>query len=162
ASSDMSDWAQELLPGLKLRISDFFRYTPQQPTFSFSGGTAPPPGGGTQQSDVFSRGLQGARANAYSNNLFTEAAYSFSRTAGLRANYTYSILHIGRLYVPEAATTSAFNFYNTTTHNVALGPTFTMDGGDTLFLKFNYLDAHQTNTAGTTPPIHFTSQSIQP
>ena len=48
ASSDLSDWAQELLPGLKLRISDAFRYTPQQPAFSircqFVSGCAQPIG----------------------------------------------------------------------------------------------------------------------
>jgi len=29
ASSDVTDWAHELLPGLKLRVSNAFRYTPQ-------------------------------------------------------------------------------------------------------------------------------------
>ena len=33
ATSDLSNWAQELLPGLKLRISDAFRYTPNQAAF---------------------------------------------------------------------------------------------------------------------------------
>ena len=33
ASSDVTDWAHELVPGLKLRISDAFRYTPQQSAF---------------------------------------------------------------------------------------------------------------------------------
>jgi hypothetical protein len=161
ASSDVSDWAQELLPGLKLRISDAFRYSPQQPTFTYSSGT-PQPGGATQQTGVFSRGIQGARSNAYTNNLSTDAGYSFSRTVGLRAYYSYSILHIGRQFVTPAGTSTAFNFYDTTVHNVAIGPTFTLDGGDTLFLKFNYLSGDQSNTAGTSPRIKFTSQSIEP
>src|SRR5215831_13802989 len=37
ASSDVTDWAHELLPGLKLRISDAFRYTPQQSAFMGTG-----------------------------------------------------------------------------------------------------------------------------
>ena len=37
ASSDVTDWAKELLPGLKLRIADRFRYTPQQSPFLTQG-----------------------------------------------------------------------------------------------------------------------------
>lgn len=80
---------------------------------------------------------------------------------GLRANYTYSILHVGRRFV-TAAENTATNFFDTTVHNVAIGPTYTFDGGDTLFLKYNYLSSDQSNTAGTSPSIQFTSQTIQP
>ena len=98
-------------------------------------------------------GIQGARADAYSNSLSTDGDYSFSRSMGFRANYTYSILHIGRLYVTEPATsTTAFRFFDTTMNNVAFGPTYTFDGGDTLFVKFNYLTSDQSNTAGHKPP----------
>jgi hypothetical protein len=161
ASSDLSDWAQEVLPGLQLRISDAFRYTPQAPAFSFSGAGATQ-FGGPQQSDVFSSGLQGARADSYSNILSTQGDYSFSRSVGLRANYSYSILHVGRLYLPPSATSTAFNYFDTTVHNVAFGPTFTLDSGDTLFLKFNYLSSEQTNTAATRPQINFNTKSIEP
>jgi hypothetical protein len=81
---------------------------------------------------------------------------------GLRANYTNSILHIGRQYIPPATTSPAFNFFDTMVHSGTIGPTYTLDGGDTLFLKFNYLSSELTNTAGTQPPINFTAQSIQP
>jgi hypothetical protein len=161
ASSDVTDWAHELLPGLKLRISDAFRYTPQQPAFLTSAGTRLLFNVPQNESDVFSRGIQGARANSYRNSLSTDGGYSFSRSVGLRANYTYSILHIGRLFVNQVAV-SGLNYYDTKVHSVTSGPTYTFYDGDTLFLKFNYLSAHQTNTAGATPAISFTSQSIQP
>src|ERR1043165_4177863 len=155
AKSDLTDWAKELLPGLKLRISDAFQYTPQRPAFPIAVQAT--------QSDVFSSGLQGGRANSYSNSLSTEGEYSFSRTAGLRANYSYSILHIGRLFVPQTGGNStAFNFFDTTLHNVSTGPTYTLDGGDTLFLKFGYLSSDQSNTLGRSPSIKFAARSIQP
>ncbi len=90
-----------------------------------------------------------------SNNLSTDGDYSFSRSVGLRANYTYSILHVGRVYVTQAAPSSALNYFDTTVHNVAIGPTYTFDGGDTLFLKYNYLTSDQSNTAGSSPTITF-------
>src|SRR5580765_2576085 len=65
ATSDMSNWAHELLPGLKLRISDAFRYTPNQAAFPISGVTSQP-------SDIFTQGIQPARANTWSNNLSTD------------------------------------------------------------------------------------------
>jgi hypothetical protein len=161
ASSDVTEWAHELLPGLKLRISDRFIYTPQQSAFMGTGvrpisGAAAPP----NETDVFARGIQGARANTLSNYFLVEGGYSFSRSVGLRANYNNSILHVGRVYVNQAAT-AALNYYDTTVNNVAGGPTYTFSDGDTLFLKFGYLNAHQTNAAGITPAIHFTSESVQ-
>jgi hypothetical protein len=154
ATSDMSNWAHELLPGLKLRISDAFRYTPNQAAFPISGVTSQP-------SDIFTQGIQPARANTWSNNLSTDGDYAFSRSTGLRANYTFSMLRIGRVYVTQAAPSGALNYFDTTTHNVAIGPTYTFDGGDTLFLKYSYLTSNQlSTTSGST--IHFTSQTIQP
>ena len=165
ASSDVTDWAQELLPGLKLQISDAFRYSPNQAVFplgTFQG--VPPPA-----SDIFSSGIQPARANTWSNRLSTDGDYSFSRSAGLRANYTFSMLRRGRVSTTEVTPSGELplTYFDTTAHNVAIGPTYTLDGGDTLFLKYNYLTTEQTRkdpsgTAGSRPPIHFTSHSIQP
>jgi hypothetical protein len=154
AKSDVSNWANELLPGLQLRISDAFRYTPQPPAF-LTGGTP-------EQTDVFARGLQARQANSLSNSLSTDGDYSFSRSVGLRAIYTYSIRRIGRIYVTESTTPVPVTFFDTTVHNAAIGPTYTFYGGDTLFLKYNYMSSEQTQAGSSRPPIKFTSQSIQP
>jgi hypothetical protein len=160
ATSDLSSWVQELLPGMKLRISDAFRYTPNQAAFPL--GVTPQQGVTPQPEDIFSRGIQPARANTFSNSLSTEGDYSFSRSTGLRANYTYSILRIGRVYTTEVDPSGALTYFDTTVHNAAIGPTYTFDGGDTLFLKLNYLTADQTRIGGSSSPRQFTSQSIQP
>ena len=158
ASSDMSNWANELLPGLGLRISDAFRYTPNQAAFPqavTSQGVTP------QSSDIFSRGIQPARANTWSNSLSTDGDYAFSRSVGLRADYTFSMLRIGRVFATEVTPAGTLSYFDTTAHNVAIGPTYTLDGGDTLFLKYNYLTSDQSSTSSSTS-IQFTSQSIQP
>jgi hypothetical protein len=160
ASSDVSDWAHELLPGLKLRISDAFRYTPNQPVFPI--GQTPQQGVTPQQTDIFTSGIQPARANTWSNSLSTDGDYSFSRSAGLRANYTYSMLRVGRVFVTEVTPSGTLSYFDTTAHNAAIGPTYTFDGGDTLFLKYNYLSVDQTRAGGSSSSIQFTSQSIQP
>jgi hypothetical protein len=72
------------------------------------------------------------------------------------------MLRFGRVYVTQVAPSGALNYFDTTTHNVAIGPTYTFDGGDTLFLKYNYLTSEQTRNMGSSSPIQFTSQSIQP
>src|SRR4029079_10820012 len=132
ATSDMSDWANELLPGLKLRISDAFRYTPNQAAFPIGGN--PQQGVTPQPSHIFTEDMEPARANTWSNSLSTDGDYSFSRSTGLRANYTFSMLRFGRVYVTQVAPSGALNYFDTTAHNVAIGPTYTFDGGDTLFL----------------------------
>lgn len=60
ASSDLSDWTKELLPGLKLRITDAFLYSPQRPTFQGTGQAAAQAAQTAPQSDVFLRGVQGS------------------------------------------------------------------------------------------------------
>ena len=151
ATSDVSDWMNELLPGAKLRISDAFQYTPEPPAFLT--------GGKPEQSDIFARGVQGYRANTYSNNLSADTGYSISRSVGLNANYTYSIRRVGSTFV----TGTPFTFFDTTVHNVATGPTYTFDGGDTLFVKYNYMASDTSpTTAGVGREFTFTAHSIQP
>jgi hypothetical protein len=155
-ASDMTDWAHQLVPGLKLRLSDAFLYTPEPPAFLTGGSPA--------QSDVFARGIQAYRANTFSNTLSAQAGYSFSRSVGMRANYAYSIYRIGQLYVTAASAggPAPFTFFDTTIHTASTGPTYTFDGGDTLFVGYTYQKANTTDTEGLNPAIKFTSHSIQP
>jgi hypothetical protein len=154
AASDLTDWMNELLPGLKLRISDAFQYTPEPPAFLT--------GGKPEQSDTFARGIQAFRANTYSNNFSVDGGYSFSRSVGLRANYTNSIRRIGSRFVTTPTTTGQFAYFDTTVHSFTTGPTYTFEGGDTLFLRYNYVTADSSTTTGVATSIKFTAHSIQP
>jgi hypothetical protein len=150
ATSDVSAWVHELLPGARLRLSDQFMYTPEPPAFLTGGKIA--------ETDVFARGIQGFRANTFSNSVSADAGYSISRSVGLRTTYTYSIRRTGSGFVPG----SPFLFFDTTAHNVAAGPTYTFDNGDSLFIRYNYMDSDSVPTEAGQPSFTFTAHTIQP
>jgi hypothetical protein len=151
ATSDVSSWIQELLPNARLRLSDQFMYTPEPPAFLTGGKIA--------ETDILARGVQGFRANTFSNNVSADAEYYISRSVGLRTVYTYSIRRSGSGFVPG----TPFTFFDTTAHNVAVGPTFTFDSGDKLFVRYNYIASDQVpTTAGVSRPFTFTAHTIQP
>lgn len=154
ASSDLSDWAKELLPGLKFNISDAVLYTPETPAF-LAGGK------GADSSDVFSRGIQAVRANTFSNILRTHGEYSLSRSMNLRTDYSYSIFRVGQLFA-RTPTEFGATFFDTSVHNVAAGPTYRFEGGDTLFIKYGYTTADTAPTSGAGSSISYVAHTIAP
>jgi len=145
-TTDLSSWIQELLPKARLRLSDNFLYTPEPPAFVTAG------------SDTFARGVQGFRSNTFSNNLSADAGYSISRYIGLRTLYTYSIRRTGTFFVPG----TPFTFFNTTANNFAVGPTYTFDDGDTLYIRYNYLTSESLPSTGVGSSFTFNAHSIEP
>ena len=153
ASSDMTRGVNELVRGLRLQISDSFRYTPEPPAF-LTGGQ--PPG----TSDIYTRGIQGYRANTYSNVLQAKSDYSLSRSFSLRTNYSYSIFRRGSI----DATSTSVNpvvYFNNKQHSVDMGPTYMFEGGDTLFFKFNY-SAGESKPEGPGATRTYVFQTIAP
>lgn len=149
ASTDVSNYIREFVPGLTLRVSDLFLYTPQPPAFVT---------GKIAEGDVFARGVQGYRANTFINTLSTDAGYAISRSWSVQALYSYSIRRTGTFFVPG----QPFTFFNTTVNNIGVGPTYQFDNGDTLFMKYNYVTSEQSPTTGTSPSITFNAHSFQP
>ena len=154
AASDLSDWTKELLPGLKFRISDAFLYTPETPAFLAGGTTA-----GT--SDVFSRGIQAVRANTYSNIFRARGDYSLSRAVALRTDYEFSIRRVGQLQARAPAELSAV-FFNNTVHTLSAGPTYRLEAGDTLFMKYSYQTADSAPASGEGSTISYSAHTIEP
>ena len=150
-TSDLSDWTHELLPGLGLRMSDSFRYTPTQPAFLT---------GATAQSDFFARGVQANRSNTFTNNFSTQVDYAFSRSVGLRADYQFALQRVYNLFVTAESPGGQINPINSSGHTVAGGPTFTFDDGDTLFLKYSYQTVSFSGTS--IAPFSYSSHSIEP
>jgi hypothetical protein len=152
ATSDVTNWVHELLPGARLRLSDVFQYTPEPPAFLT--------GGKISETDVFARGIQSYRANTFSNNVTADADYSISRSVGLKSLYTYSIRRVGSVFVPG----TPFTFFDTTAHTVAAGPTYTFDNGDTVFIRYTYMasDSVPTEASAGQRPFSFTAHTIQP
>jgi hypothetical protein len=130
AGSDLSGWTNELVPGLKVQVSDSFLYTPESPAF-LTGGR---PGA---TADVFSRGIQAVRANTYRNTFSTVGTYSLTRSVGLRSDYVFAMYRFGSFIVtPDPGVPVAF--FDTTSHTIAAGPTYTFGGGDTLYMRYSY------------------------
>lgn len=153
ASSDMTRGVSELVRGLQLRISDSFRYTPETPAFLTGNHTS-------DTADIYSRGIQGVRANTYTNVLSANSDYPLSRSFSLSTNYFYSIFRIGSLNLTSASGNPVAYFRNTQ-HSADIGPTFTFDGGDTLFFKYNYtIGESKPEVSGAT--INYVFQTIEP
>ena len=131
AASDMTRGVSELVRGLRLRITDSFRYTPEMPAFLEYGGHP------DDTADIYSGGIQGSRANTYRNILKANSDYSLSRSFSLTTNYSFSMFRRGRSD-PTSDSLDAVAYFNNTQHAVDIGPTYTFDGGDTLFFKYNY------------------------
>ena len=85
ASSDLTRGVSELVRGLRLRITDSFRYTPEVPAFLYGGHPA-------DTGSIYSGGSQGSRANTYRNILWAYSDYSLSRSFSLTTNY--SLRHV--------------------------------------------------------------------
>jgi len=154
ATSDMSAWTNELLRGLSLKLTDSFLYTPEPPAFLI--------GGRPEQSDVFGRGIQAYRANTFSNIFSADGDYSFSRSASLRTAYQYSIFRIGQFYTSEFAPQGELALFDTTLHSISTGPAFTLEGGDTTYLRYTYTKADTTSSIPSQGAIQYTAHTIQP
>ena len=153
ATSDMTRGVSELVRGLQLRISDSFRYTPESPAFLTGGQPA-----GT--SDIYFRGIQGYRANTYSNVLSVNSDYSLSRSFSLTTNYSYSMFRRGSINATVASTIPV-SYFNNRQHSADIGPTYTFDGGDTLFFKYNYTIG-ETKPEGPGATTNYVFQTIAP
>ena len=153
ASSDLTQGVSELVRGLKLRISDSFRYTPEAPAF-LTGGHP------DDTADVYSRGIQGVRANTYKNVLLANSDYSLTRSFSLTTNYAYSIFRRGNIDATVTSVTPVA-YFNNTNHSVDFGPTYMFDGGDTLYIKYNYV-AGESKSEDTGETTNYVFQTLAP
>jgi len=155
AASDLSDWAKELLPGLKFNVNDAFLYTPETPAFLSGGNLA-------TSSDIFSRGLQAVRADTYSNIFRAHAEYNLARPLDIRADYAFSIFRLGQLVFNPTGTDFTAMFFNSTVHTASGGPVYRLEGGDTLYFKYQYMTASSVPASGEGNSIAFSGQTFTP
>jgi hypothetical protein len=153
AASDMTRGVSELVRGLRLRITDSFRYTPEMPDFLYGGHPE-------DTADLYSGGLQGSRANTYRNILHANSDYSLSRSFSLTTNYSFSMFRRGRKD-PTSDSADAVAYFNNTQHAVDIGPTYMFEGGDTLFFKYNY-STGESVPEGPGASTGYTFQTIAP
>ena len=152
--SNLDKLVSQLIPGAKLEISDYFLYTPQPPAFLT----------GVQTSqgvpDIYSRGLQVARANSTSNTAKAAGTYALTPAVSLGGEYLYSFYSIGTVFVSQGtggATPSSG--LSTKTQAWSVGPSLRLSKGDTLSFKYN--NAQTSFSGGGVPDSSFTAHGIE-
>ncbi len=149
AFADLNGWAEHLARGARLRVYDYFRYTPLSPGF-LTGGKS-----GTE--DPFLRGIQSFRANTFSNSLTTEGDYPVFRDLGVEGKYSFSVYRVGSIY---STTSSGATFFDTTVHQWSVGPRLTLSRADSLALLYQQGLISQTVTGGSGTPFSTNTQSV--
>lgn len=144
----LDGWVDQLARGAKLRVEERFRYTPESPGF-FKGS----PGG----DDPFLRGVQGFRANTFSNTVLADGSYPVARDLSLQAKYSFSTFRVGRIL---AATTTGATFFDTNVHTWSVGPQFQLTPVDSISLSYQQNLISQTRTGGSTGTLLTNTQTL--
>jgi hypothetical protein len=155
--ANLNGWAEQLVKGSRLRVYDYFRYTPTSPGF-LTGGKA-------DTADPFLRGIQSFRANTFTNTFNIDGFAPVFRDLGVQGGYSFSMYRVGS---PINTTASgAVQFFDTTVHNFSIGPRLQMTRQDGVALLYQRSQISQTLAAvgsvenpGGTIPIDTNTQSI--
>jgi hypothetical protein len=149
--ANLNGWAEQLVKGSRLRVYDYFRYTPISPGFL--------QGGKADTADPFLRGIQSFRANTFSNTFNTDGFVPVFRDLGVQGGYSFSIYRVGS---PINTTASgAVQFFDTTVHNFSLGPRLQITRQDGVALLYQRSQISQTLSQTTDgAPIDTNTQSV--
>jgi hypothetical protein len=98
------------------------------------------------------------RANTLRNTFLAQSDYSFSRSLGFRADYSYYVSRFGSVSLNSVGDLPV-TFFNVTMHTVGTGPTYTFTDGSRLFARYNYTSAESSGGGSTTP---FAAHTFQP
>ncbi|TXG86842.1 MAG: hypothetical protein E6R14_02250 [Thermomicrobiales bacterium] len=122
----LDGWAGQFVDGAKLLIAEGFRYTPEQPSF-FTGTKA------QTLDDPFLRGIQGFRANTFSNTTSATGELPIFRGLALQSSYSYSLYRVGSIV---ALTSTGAAFFDTNIHTWSVGPGIRLSPVDHLALSY--------------------------
>jgi opacity protein-like surface antigen len=149
--SNLNGWAEQFVKGARLRVYDYFRYTPTSPGF-LTGGKA-----GTE--DPFLRGIQSFRANTFTNTFATDGVLPLYKGLGVQGKYNFALYRVGS---PIQTTASgAVNFFDTTVHTWSVGPRLEVSRLDGLAFLYQQSLISQTLSAESGgPPLDTKTQSV--
>ena len=120
-----------LIPGLGLRVTDTFAYSPQLLPF----GT---PTGGNQVSEAFVPGIQAQRANSLRNAAKVEASYFFSSFMGVTSTYTDQRIRFEDPIAAPTGVTLGGGLRDTNFHTLNSGIVVKPSPADTILLAHQY------------------------
>jgi opacity protein-like surface antigen len=150
--SNLNGWAEQLVKGARLRVYDYFRYTPTSPGF-LTGGRA-----GTE--DPFLRGIQSFRANTFSNTFNTDGVLPLYKGLGMQGKYNFAIFRVGS---PIQTTASgSVNFFDTTVHTLSVGPRLEVSRIDGIALLYqqSLISQKLSDESSGSAPIDTKTQSV--
>jgi len=107
-TANLDGWVSQFVREAKLRVSENFQYTPETPGFVT--------GVGGEVQDPFLRGIQGFRANTFSNTTSVEGSYRLDKTLSLEGRYFFATRRVGRVRAGGAV------FFDTDVHAWRAGP----------------------------------------
>jgi hypothetical protein len=151
ASAQLDGWVSRLLRGLRLSVSDVFRYTPQPPGF------LSPQANAAVGGDPFARGVQNFRANNFSNTFSTNASYDIYKDLFVTGSYAFSLSRFGSIL---ALTSTGATFFDTNVHTWSVGPGYRLTQAENVSLSFQQSLVSQTVSDGTSPETNFNTQEL--
>jgi opacity protein-like surface antigen len=146
----LDSWVDQLAKGAQLRVDERFRYTPESPGF-LTGAQ------GSAAGDPFLRGIQGFRANTYTNTVRADGSYPVVRGLALQGRYSFSIYRVGSVLT---ATTTGAAFFDTTVNTWSVGPRYDLTPVDSISLSFQQSLINQTRSGGGTQDINTNTQAL--
>lgn len=153
AYARLDGWVGQFAEGAKLLIAERFRYTPEQPSF-FTGTKA------QTLDDPFLRGIQGFRANTFSNTTSANGELPIFRGLALQGSYSFSVYRVGSIV---ALTSAGAAFFDTNIHTWSVGPGFKLSPVDHVALSYQQSLVSQklTNSGpGIAQDLSYNSQEV--
>ena len=119
-----------LVQGLGLRVGDSIYYAPQLSAYGV-------PSTAAQGNELFVRGLQAQRANAFRNTATVQGSYSLSQWMSITSTYTDQRLRFGQPIAAPGGSTPG-RLLDTDFQTVASGPVIKLSPSDTLSIVHLY------------------------
>jgi hypothetical protein len=136
---NLNRWVDQYVRGATLRVTENFRYTPESPGF-LSGVRQT-----VVESDVFSVGIQGFRANTFTNTTSINGSYPVSRDLILEAGYTFALRRVGRF---QGGDLPGVSFFDTNSHTWFGGPRYRLTRNDSIAAVYRQSYILQSRSEG--------------
>lgn len=124
---NLSEAVKRIIPNATLLVSDSFTFTPVLPSFIF-------PNDEGNVEGVNLRGIQPARAMAYSNNATATGSYAITPRVSLTTSYMHSLVIFGTQF----SAPSVGGFFNTTMQMITEGAQVNISPTDSLNVNYMY------------------------
>jgi opacity protein-like surface antigen len=135
-------WVDQYVRGAKLQIKESFLYTPETPGFVTGVRQI------VAQDGTFQTGIQGFRANTFTNTTGVTGSYPLSRDLALEGGYTFALRRVGRIL---GGGVGGVAFFDTTSHTWHGGPRYQLTKNDSIAAVYRQSFILQTFPGSSRP-----------